>query len=286
VGGLDADAGSKQMSESSVITDRDTIRSSPPGILMTNYKMLDYLLIRKDDRSLWENNGAETLKYLVVDELHSFDGAQGSDLACLIRRVKKRLKTPAKHLCCVGTSATLGGEAGIASMLDFAGKIFGEPFSTDGVILETRKGYKDHIDPEENLEIRYLDPPGPEHSSKLGPADYADIEDYIAGQIHLWFGNGATLDYDTVVLARAGEQFTGAEIEAIFIDALHEAYADDREPDAKDILTAMTSTVPLAQLMDGQISALRHWSKGRARAATNAPTTPGNGNTRHISTMN
>ena len=56
-------------------------------------------------------------------------------------------------------------------------------------------------------------------------------------------------DYDTVVLARACEQFTGAEIEA------------------------MSNTVPLANLMDGQINALRHWAKGRAREAA-ARTTP------------
>lgn len=74
-------------------------------------------------------------------------------------------------------------------------------------------------------------------------------------------------DYDTVVLARASERFTGAEIEAVFIDAMHEAYAEGKEPGAKEILEAMTHTVPLAQLMDGQIAALRQWSKGRAREA-------------------
>lgn len=80
-------------------------------------------------------------------------------------------------------------------------------------------------------------------------------------------------DYDTVVLARACEQFTGAEIEAVFIDAMHDAYAEGKEPGPKEILEAMTNTVPLAQLMDGQISALRHWAKGRAREAA-ARTTP------------
>ncbi len=74
-------------------------------------------------------------------------------------------------------------------------------------------------------------------------------------------------DFDTVTLSRASEQFTGAEIEAVFIDALHEAYAEGREPGPKDVLDAMANTVPLAQLMDGQISALRHWAKGRAREA-------------------
>jgi SpoVK/Ycf46/Vps4 family AAA+-type ATPase len=85
-------------------------------------------------------------------------------------------------------------------------------------------------------------------------------------------------DFDTVALSRACEQFTGAEIEAVFIDALHEAYAEGREPGPKDVLDAMAHTVPLAQLMDGQIGALRHWAKGRARDAgapvKSTPATP------------
>jgi hypothetical protein len=81
-------------------------------------------------------------------------------------------------------------------------------------------------------------------------------------------------DYDTVALARACEQFTGAEIEAVFIDALHEAFGAGREPESRDILAAMTRTVPLAQLMDGQIAALRHWAKGRAREAGNTNASP------------
>lgn len=53
-------------------------------------------------------------------------------------------------------------------------------------------------------------------------------------------------DFDTVVLARACEQFTGAEIEAVFIDAQHEAFAEGVEPSTrKHILPAMTNTVPL-----------------------------------------
>ncbi|MCB1134581.1 MAG: AAA family ATPase, partial [Verrucomicrobiae bacterium] len=62
-------------------------------------------------------------------------------------------------------------------------------------------------------------------------------------------------DFDTVVLARACEQFTGAEIEAAFIDAMHEAYAEGKEPGPKDLVAAITATTPLANLMDGQINA-------------------------------
>ena len=75
-----------------LISDKEIIRSSPPDILLTNYKMLDYLLIRPGDRALWQHNTSETLRYLVVDELHTFDGAQGADLGCLIRRLRRGLE--------------------------------------------------------------------------------------------------------------------------------------------------------------------------------------------------
>ena len=76
----------KTMGPNDLITDRDTLREYPPDILLTNYKMLDLLLLRAKDRSLWN---AKALKFLVVDEIHSFDGAQGTDLACLIRRLRE-----------------------------------------------------------------------------------------------------------------------------------------------------------------------------------------------------
>lgn len=74
-------------------------------------------------------------------------------------------------------------------------------------------------------------------------------------------------DYDAPALSSNCDQFTGAEIEAVFIDALHEAFAEGRQPAARDIQAAMASTVPLAELMDGQIAALRKWANGRARPA-------------------
>ena len=69
----------KSMSEESVITCKPTQRENPPDILLTNYKMLDYLLIRPRDRDLWRFNEPGDLRFLVVDELHTFDGAQGAD---------------------------------------------------------------------------------------------------------------------------------------------------------------------------------------------------------------
>src|ERR1039457_6141747 len=134
LGGQELEA-STVMTENQVITDRNVMRQAPPVILLTNYKMLDYLLVRARDFDLWRDNGPETLRYLVVDELHTFDGAQGADLACLIRRVKERVKTPQHHLCCVGTSATLG-EGSQGDLAGYARDLFGEPFDGDSVIGE------------------------------------------------------------------------------------------------------------------------------------------------------
>ena len=122
------------------------MRENPPHILLTNYKMLDFLMLRPDDRRLWRHNGPETLRYLVLDELHTYDGAQGSDVACLIRRLRARLSIPPGTLCAVGTSATVGaGSAQNHKLIEFAKDVFGEFFTTDSVVAEDRQELDDVI---------------------------------------------------------------------------------------------------------------------------------------------
>jgi DEAD/DEAH box helicase domain-containing protein len=128
----------KVMTEDQIITDHDTILSSPPSILLTNYKMLDYLLIRPKDAALWDSNKPDSLKYIVVDELHTFDGAQGTDLACLLRRLKTRLYIQSGYICCIGTSATMGEKDRAGHIRTYASEVFGEIFEDDAVITEDR----------------------------------------------------------------------------------------------------------------------------------------------------
>ena len=128
----------RTMSEHGVITDHETMLNNAPDILMTNYKMLDYLLVRPKDALLWQDNNSETLKYIAVDELHTFDGAQGTDLACLLRRLKRRLGIYDGYLCCIGTSATMGSKENNGNILNYAEEIFGEPFDKDAIITEDR----------------------------------------------------------------------------------------------------------------------------------------------------
>ena len=172
------------MSREGIITNKDTLRLKPPDILLTNYKMLDYLLIRPKDFPLWQNNGPETLRYLVVDELHTFDGAQGTDLACLIRRLKARLATPGKHLCCVGTSATLGSSKEQGALLGYAEQVFGEPFDRDAVIHESRISAGEFL--EKSL-ITRIDLVPAEKAATLDPQIYEDYRGYVTAQYALWF---------------------------------------------------------------------------------------------------
>jgi DEAD/DEAH box helicase domain-containing protein len=120
------------------IDDHDAMQEIPPDILLTNYKMLDYLLLRPSDSALWQHNEPGVLQYLVLDELHTYDGAQGSDVACLIRRLKERLDIPRGGICMVGTSATIAGDDAGARLQQFAGDLFEEDFPPESVIGEDR----------------------------------------------------------------------------------------------------------------------------------------------------
>ena len=81
-----------KVSADGLITDRAIIRDEAPDILLTNYKMLDQLLLRPEDADLWRQS-ASSLQYLVLDEFHTYDGAQGTDVAMLLRRLGLTLKS-------------------------------------------------------------------------------------------------------------------------------------------------------------------------------------------------
>lgn len=173
------------MAPDGIITNKDTLRLQPPDILLTNYKMLDYLMIRPRDYPLWQQNTSETLRFLVVDELHTFDGAQGTDLACLIRRLKARLGTPERYLCCVGTSATLGDDQARDDLQAYAEKIFGEPFDEGAVITEARVTAAEFL--EDSLIVN-LNLVSQQQASLLDPESHESYGAYIRAQYRLWFG--------------------------------------------------------------------------------------------------
>jgi hypothetical protein len=116
---------------------RDAILRDPPDIILTNYVMLELLLTRVRDRRLVA--AANGLRFLVLDELHTYRGRQGADVAMLTRRLREACQ--AKDLLCVGTSATLATEGTYAeqraAVAAVASQIFGAEVSPDSVIGET-----------------------------------------------------------------------------------------------------------------------------------------------------
>jgi replicative superfamily II helicase len=124
-----------------VLTQRSEIRRSRPDILLTNYKMLDLLLQRADDLPLWED---ADLAYVVVDEFHTYDGAQGTDVAMLLRRLAAATGSsepgkPLGRICPVATSATLGEGSDGDRIREVAHAVFGTEFDEDSVVTEDRK---------------------------------------------------------------------------------------------------------------------------------------------------
>lgn len=131
----------KDMAESHIIENREAILDSPPDILLTNFKMLDYALMRAQYQRVWKHNmeSPDLLRFLVLDELHTYDGAQGTDVANLIRRMKLKLGLQPGQLCPVGTSATIGsGEEAPDLLAQYASRVFGEEITRDAIIAEKR----------------------------------------------------------------------------------------------------------------------------------------------------
>ena len=98
---------------------------------MTNYAMLEYLLLRKLDRVLFDPR----LHFLVLDEVHTYHGARGIEVACLIRRLKEHVDKLDGQLVCVGTSATVKGDV-LQPVADFASELFGEAFLPEHICAE------------------------------------------------------------------------------------------------------------------------------------------------------
>ena len=126
--------------------ERDRIRENPPDILLTNYMMLDLILTRHTGDQVVVRN-CQGLEFLVLDELHTYRGRQGADVAMLVRRLRAQLN--ASRLLCVGTSATMAGvgQAGDKrkAISEVASRIFDAPITEHCVVDETLEYVTDKI---------------------------------------------------------------------------------------------------------------------------------------------
>ena len=119
--------------------ERKRIADNPPDILLTNFMMLELLMTRQEEIDRRVIGNCEDLRFLVLDELHTYRGRQGADVALLVRRVRERLQPG--NLLCIGTSATMASEGSLVDknrvVADVASKLFGSGIAESNVIAET-----------------------------------------------------------------------------------------------------------------------------------------------------
>ena len=119
--------------------ERRHVADSPPDILLTNFMMLELLMTRQDEVDRKVIGNCAGLRFLVLDELHTYRGRQGADVALLVRRVRERLSP--ERLQCVGTSATMASEGSLVDksrvVARVASKLFSITIPESNVIFET-----------------------------------------------------------------------------------------------------------------------------------------------------
>lgn len=119
--------------------ERVAIAENPPDILLTNFMMLELILTRYEEVDRRVVAHCEGLPFLVLDELHTYRGRQGADVALLVRRLRERFQ--ARDMVCIGTSATMSSAGSAddrkAVVAGVASTLFGQSIPRENVIGET-----------------------------------------------------------------------------------------------------------------------------------------------------
>lgn len=145
---------------------REMMAKKPPHILLTNYAMLEYMLLRPDTAPFFDNETAKNWRFIVIDEAHTYKGATGIEISFLLRRVKERIRhNMHDSFRCIATSATLGSEDGKEDLAKFAESLFAEPFSKEDVITTQRVNREK-----------------PAFGRMFAPSEYIDLKKKVEGK--------------------------------------------------------------------------------------------------------
>lgn len=147
------------------------IQQQPPHILLTNFMMLEMMLLRPQE-SAFVDKTTSGLQFLVLDELHMYRGRQGADVAMLVRRLKERCGNP--DLLHIGTSATMVANRSVTgverrtAVAEFAGKLFGTSISEANVVEESLVPVSTHGGKPSTQELREsIEAPLPHNAADL-----------------------------------------------------------------------------------------------------------------------
>ena len=115
---------------------RDQMIATPPHILITNYAMLEYLMLRPQDSVFFDGEYAKYWKFIVFDEAHVYNGSTGIEVSMLFRRLKAKLGE--QQLTYILTSATLGEKENDDEVAEFAEKLCNAPFNKNDIVRADR----------------------------------------------------------------------------------------------------------------------------------------------------
>lgn len=269
--GSSDDNAQKSMSEEYVITDKQTLCDNPPDILLTNYKMLDFMLMRPRDQKIWKHNiDTDVLKFIAVDEIHTFDGAQGTDLASLLRRVRAKLKVKKSSIACIGTSATLGGDT-TEPIRNFASDIFDEEFDENSIVKEYRIDANEFFANNKDDIIFY---PTPNDIEKLEYSNYQNMNNYVEAQYKLWFNKeDAELDVQDAEF----KVELGNELKNLYVFKLLLKTLDGKIKSREELIDAFIRSMPIKSgdrffaLMINSLLALTSWAKNEKLGSNYPP---------------
>lgn len=124
---------------------RHEMQETPPDILVTNYSMLEYMLMRPIERSIWEDTrnwlseSEDNQFVLILDEAHMYRGTGGAEVALLIRRLQSRLGIERDRMKCILTSASLGKDDDLQAPITFAEQLTGKPTTREFKLIKGTK---------------------------------------------------------------------------------------------------------------------------------------------------
>ena len=123
---------------------RRSLRERPAPVLVTNSTMLEYMLVRREDQPILEQSRGK-LRWIVLDEAHTYIGSQAAEMALLLRRVLHRFEVDPSQVRFIATSATIGDEDAKEPLQRFLADVSGAP--SDRVHVVTGKRFVPPLPP-------------------------------------------------------------------------------------------------------------------------------------------
>ena len=194
---------------------RQAIAANPPDILLTNFMMLELLLTRYEEKDRKVIEHCHGLEFLVLDELHTYRGRQGADVALLVRRLRQRLG--ADNLLCIGTSATMSSTGSVEdrkqTVAAVAAKLFGTEITETDVIGETLERATD-----KSMDLPQVRPSLADRLDRDLP-DEINEEEFRRDILAIWVELTLGLDMSGISLQRARPISISAAAKLLAADA-------------------------------------------------------------------